>query len=101
MNPDGSIQVSQWQLIMEAIALFWPIVVAVVVKPTMSSGTKALIAFVLALLLGAVAIFLDGRFNIQNIQATLTTIFLTSAVMYARFWHPTGVAPVVERTVLP
>lgn len=101
MNPDGSVILSTPQLIFEAIALIWPLAVSIIVKPTWSSGTKALVAFVLTLALAALAIFLDGRFNIQNIQATATMIFLTSAVMYARFWHPTGAAPAIERNVLP
>lgn len=101
MNPDGSVVLSLSQQVVWAISTIWPIVIAVVIKPTWSEGTKALVGFLLAVLLAAAGIYFDGRFSLQNIGATCALVFITSAVLYARFWRPTGVAPAVERNVNP
>lgn len=101
MEPNGTIVLSLSQQVVWAISTVWPIVIAVVIKPTWSEGTKALVGFLLAMLLAAAGIYFDGRFSLQNIGATCALVFITSAVLYARFYRPTGIAKTVERNVLP
>lgn len=101
MNPDGSIQLSGAQQLMMAISVFLPLLIAMINKVTWPSEVKAIVAFVVCMFVGAVFLYFDGRFNLQNVGMTLGACFIVAAVFYARFWNPMGTAPTIERNINP
>lgn len=101
MNPDGSIQLSGAQQLMMAVAVFLPLLIAIINKYTWPSEVKAIVAFGVCMIVGGIFLFFDGRFNLQNIGLTLGSCFIVAATFFARFWNPMGTAPTIERNVNP
>jgi hypothetical protein len=85
-----------WQII---IGLGLPLVISMIAQPAWSKAAKFWVSF--ALVCGAAFgdIYFSGALVLTDLGATFLKILFLAFTSYKVFWHPSGIAEGVERTI--
>lgn len=95
MNGD-LMELAQVMLQAGVIGYFMPIVVAAVVRTRWASWAKALTALAISLLVGTFTAWASGDLVGLAWPAAVATAMAATQHAYRKWWHPTGVAPLIE-----
>lgn len=75
-----------------------PPVLAVVMRARWSPETKGLVAFAACLLAAAGTVWFRGDLGRgRDLTASFLLVFSGAIATYRLYWHPTGIAPAIER----
>jgi uncharacterized membrane protein YqaE (UPF0057 family) len=98
MNPVEAVftdNLAMWNLV---VGFFLPPLLAVIQQPGFSKPVKAMLTFVVCLLMSIVTLALDDTVGL-NFQSWVTSslmILVTTIATYQSLWKPTGIAPAIE-----
>lgn len=73
-----------------------PVVAGVINQEHWSSKTKAVIAFIVCLVVAAFVAWYDRSLSTHNLRETLPIVFLAAIATYHWFWKPSGIVPAIE-----
>lgn len=82
-----------WSLV---VGLLLPPILAVVQQPHWSSRVRAVVAFALAIVVGALTAYFAGDLNGKSLTTASLLVLVTAATTYKNLWKPTGVADAIE-----
>jgi hypothetical protein len=79
-----------------------PNLIAVMVSPSWRSELRGLVTFLICTLAGAAIAWLQGDLaSATDVGAAVVAVLVTSQVMYASLWKPSGIAPAIEQKTSP
>jgi len=83
------------------VGFLLPPVIAVLQKSSASEYLKTTLAFAVCMLAAMGNIYVTGEYEGKK-MVTVALITLVSAIStYKGFWKPTGIAPYIEKKILP
>jgi cadmium resistance protein CadD (predicted permease) len=75
-----------------------PNVIAIFVQPRWRSELRGLVTFVICFVAAGVVAFLQGSLDdATDWGAAISSVLLSSQIMYQTLWKPSGIAPAIER----
>jgi hypothetical protein len=75
-----------------------PNLIAVFVQPGWKSEVRGLVTFAICAAAGTVIAWLQGDLSsATDIGAAIVSVLVTSQVLYATLWKPSGIAPAIEQ----
>lgn len=83
------------------VALFLPLLVALVTKKVTSQGLKSSLLFVFSAIAGLATTMIqaDGRIPVAQVIDAMLTTLVTAVAVYYGLWKPTGIAgSITEKT---
>jgi len=85
-----------WSLI---VGFLVPPFLAVIQQPGWSDGLRAVVSFVVAILVALGTVYFAGNLDFGHEKAWISAIllvFVTAIATYRDFWKQTGIAPTIE-----
>lgn len=90
---------ASWALIAGVLT---PILVSLVQQPRWSQSLRAIVALVVAVIVGVLTVLANGGFaDASGSLGIIALVLVASNTAYKTFWKPTGVAPVIEDKTSP
>lgn len=84
------------------VGFFLPLLVAVINKSTWPSYVRGVVSFLACLVFSAIDVFfVKNAATPENWARTFITIFFLAIATYHWYWKPTGIAPGIEKRILP
>lgn len=75
-----------------------PNLTAVIISPSWRSEVRGLVTFGICTAAGGVIAFLQGDLtNVTDVGTSIVSVLVTSQVLYATLWKPSGIAPTIEQ----
>lgn len=78
------------------IGVFFPIVAALVKQQGWTQRANAIVATVLALVTGVVAVLVEGNFTWERWGEATIAIFVAAVAAYSGFYKPTGIDEAIK-----
>lgn len=99
MDSNGTVDLSQAQMVAIVVSFFLPLAIDVILKSQWSERAQAIVAFLVYVVVAIVTVYFDGRWSPTNVTATLLLVLITAIAAYKSTWRPTGASPWVKANV--